>query len=163
MGGRYLTAAICVNGHVRTDGIERNQGRYDRFCAQCGASVIAQCPNCKTPIRGDYHSDEVAVLAMYVTPAPAFCFQCGQPFPWTVEKLRAAKDLADEVEGLTSDDRTKLKDALDDISKVGPRNEVGAARIKRLLANATTATGKALWKIAIDVATEAAKKAMTGS
>jgi hypothetical protein len=162
MGGHYLTAAICLNGHVRSDGIERDYGRHDQFCAECGARVISQCPNCKTPIRGDYHSDEVAVFATYLVPAPAFCFQCGQPFPWTAEKLRAAKDLADEIEELTSDDRTKLKDALDDISKAGPRNEVGAARIKKLLANATTATGKALWKIAIEVATEAAKKTLTG-
>jgi hypothetical protein len=31
MGGRYLTAAIGLNGHVRSDGIERNHGRHDQF------------------------------------------------------------------------------------------------------------------------------------
>ena len=93
---------------------------------------------------------------------PGFCFSCGQPFPWTTEKLAAAKDLADELGDISADDRTILKTAIDDIAAGGPRGEVGAARFKRVFGKARSAVGQALWKIAVDVASEAAKKILTG-
>jgi hypothetical protein len=94
--------------------------------------------------------------------APAYCHDCGKPYPWTTEKISAAKDLADEVEGLTPEDRTKLKSALDDITTGGPKAEASAARIKRLLGKATTEIGKALWKASVEIASEAAKKTLLG-
>jgi len=75
---------------------------------------------------------------------PANCHKCGEPYPWTAEKISAAKTLADEVEGLTAEDRAKLKSALDDISAGGPRAEAGAARVKRMIGKAGTAVGQAL-------------------
>jgi hypothetical protein len=93
---------------------------------------------------------------------PSFCFSCGEPFPWTIEKLAAAQDLADELEDISADDRAKLKKAIDDIAAGGPRAEVGAARFKRLAGKATTAVGQALWKISVELASEAAKKIMLG-
>jgi hypothetical protein len=81
---------------------------------------------------------------------------------WTTEKLSAAKDLADELD-LSADDRAKLRSAIDDIATGGPRAEVGAARIKRLLGKAGSGVGHALWKISVEVASEAAKKILLGS
>jgi hypothetical protein len=100
----------------------------------------------------------VILVSSYVTPAPAFCFNCGQVFPWTTEKVAAAKELADEIDELTPEQRARLKEAIDDVSREGPRNEVGAARIKKLLAGGSTAAGKALWGMTVSLATEAAKK-----
>ncbi len=155
--GRYLTAAICTNGHVATDAIEyRNPGK---FCPDCGAAIITGCPHCQASIRGDYHVPGVFALSHYS--APAFCHNCGKPFSWTAEKLAAAKDLADELEDLSADDRAKLKTAIEDVATGGPRAEAGAARIKRMVGKAGTAVGQALWKISVEVASEAAKKILT--
>jgi hypothetical protein len=156
--GRHTVAAICGHGHVATDAVEHYQP--GRFCADCGAELITACPNCRTPIRGDYHVPGVFALSTY-TP-PAYCFNCGKPFPWTAEKLSAANELADELDGMNADDREKLKAAISDVAAGGPRAEVGAARIKRLLGRASTGARQALWKISVDVASEAAKKILLG-
>jgi hypothetical protein len=89
---------------------------------------------------------------------PSFCFECGKPFLWTTEKISAAKELADELEDVSPDDRANLKTAIDDVAGGGPRAEVGAARIKRMVGKAGTAVGQALWKISVEVASEAARK-----
>lgn len=89
---------------------------------------------------------------------PNFCHACGKPLPWMAEKLEAARDLADDLEGISADDRAKLRTALDDIAAGGPRAELAAARIKRTLGKASTVVGQALWKISVELASEAAKK-----
>ena len=76
--------------------------------------------------------------------------------------MAAAKELADELDDLTEEDRAKLKGALDDISRDGPRSEVGAARVKKILSKVGGGIGNALYKVAVDVASEAAKKVLTG-
>jgi hypothetical protein len=132
-----------------------------KFCAECGAAVLTTCPGCKAEIRGHFVPAGLSGVGGAFA-APSFCFSCEQPFPWTTEKLSAAKDLADELD-LSADDRAKLRSAIDDIATGGPRAEVGAARIKRLLGKAGSGVGHALWKISVEVASEAAKKILLGS
>jgi hypothetical protein len=91
----------------------------------------------------------------------SYCYECGKPYPWTAEKLEAAKGLAEELEGVTAEDREKLKSAIEDLAASGPRAEAGAARIKRMLGKASTAVGQALWKMTVDIASESAKKILT--
>ena len=47
--------------------------------------------------------------------APAFCYKCGDPFPWTAAALRAAEDLADEMDALSDDEKESLKKTLPDL------------------------------------------------
>ena len=47
---QHSVAAICIKGHVASDGIEyRSAGK---FCEDCVAPVITACPGCQTPIKG---------------------------------------------------------------------------------------------------------------
>ena len=154
---QHSVAAICIKGHVASDGIEyRSAGK---FCEDCAAPVITACPGCQTPIKG-FPRDVLSTAAYY---PPAYCFACGAAFPWTTEKLAVAKELADELDGVSADDRAKLKTAIEEVAAGGPRAEVGAARIKRLLGKASSGVGQALWKISVEVASEAAKKVLLGS
>jgi hypothetical protein len=157
--GRYQSAAICQRGHVLTANADEHPPA--KFCAECGAAVLMTCPGCGEWLRGHFVPAGVSGVGGVFDP-PSYCFSCGQPFPWTTEKLSAAKDLADELEGLSADDRAKLKTAIDDIATGGPRAEVGAARIKRLAGKAGNVVGRAFWKIVVDVASEAAKKVLLG-
>jgi hypothetical protein len=157
--GRYQDAAICRRGHVLTADAARHPPA--EFCSDCGAAVLEACPKCGVGIRGHFVPPGVTGVGGAFDP-PSFCFSCGQPFPWTVEKLLAAKDLADELD-LSADDRATLKTAIDDIATPGPRAEVGAARIKRLAGKAGTVVGRAFWKITVEVASEAAKKILLGN
>jgi hypothetical protein len=160
--GSYATAAVCLRGHVATADAETHSARLSKFCSMCGADVITACPSCNAPIRGFYIPPGVSGVGGVFKSLPSFCFQCGKPFPWTVEKLEAAKSLTDELEDVSAEDRAKLKTAIDDIAAGGPRGEAGAARFKRMFGKATSAAGQALWKIAVDVASETAKKILTG-
>jgi hypothetical protein len=157
--GRYAMAAICLHGHPLTGDIERHPSA--KFCSECGASVITSCPDCSAPIRGHYLPPGVPEVGGEYLP-PNFCFACGSQFPWTAEKLRAANDLADELEDVTPDERTKLKTAIEEVAGGGPRAEAGAARIKRMLGTATTTVGQALWRITVEIASDAAKKILLG-
>jgi hypothetical protein len=131
------------------------------FCSDCGAPIIREYPTCKTAIRGYYNVPGFIGGAAYEP--PAFCFQCGNPFPWTADKVSAAKELADELDGISADDLSKLKSAIDDVTSGGPRGELGAVRIKKMVGKAGGAVDNALWKITVDIASEAARKIMLGS
>jgi len=53
--GWYDTAQICTNGHV-INSMARSEPKHNKkFCDKCGAKTIMNCPNCNSPIRGDYH------------------------------------------------------------------------------------------------------------
>lgn len=160
MSGKYLTAAVCVRGHAATDSVEFGPAP-GKFCQTCGGTIITACQSCNASIRGDYYVPGVLAIGGSYTP-PAYCVECGKPFPWTAEKVAAAKELTDELEGVSSEDRDKIKQALDDVTSDGPRTALGAARLKKLLGNAGGAVGKAAWKIAVEIASEAAKKVMLG-
>jgi hypothetical protein len=169
--GGYATAAVCVKGHVATADAETHRASVSKFCSKCGAEVIIACPNCSAPIRGYYIPPGVSGVGGVFKSLANFCYECGKPYPWTIERLKAAKELADDLDEISdgglrrqpsAEEREKLKAAIEDIASGGPRAEVGAARLKKMLGKAGTVVGQALWKISVEVASEAAKKILLG-
>ena len=156
----YHTAAVCSNGHPATESLELSPDLAGNFCRKCGAPVISSCPSCQSPIRGYYVVSGVLTTAPYIP--PNFCVDCGRPFPWTTARLLAASELADELEGVSDDDKQKIKTSIGDIATDSPSTSLAAIRLKKWLGGAKDAVGQALWKIAIDVATQAAKKTLLG-
>jgi hypothetical protein len=156
----YGTAEICANGHTTTDDVEESPEMAAKFCPKCGSATIRACPSCNTPIRGYYHIAGVADGFSYAP--PNHCHNCGKPFPWTAEKIAAAKEHAAEIDGLDSAEKTQLQGAIDDLAAGGARTELAASRFKRLMKKAGETVGSGLYKVVVDVASEAAKKALTG-
>ena len=75
---RFHTAYICENGHA----ISAKTGECPyTFCPQCGARIISKCPACNAVIRGVV--DDTWSFAFNYT-VPAYCPDCGKPFPWTM-------------------------------------------------------------------------------
>ncbi len=93
---------------------------------------------------------------------PAYCYACGTAFPWTAAKLRAAKELADELDDLSEADRNKLKRSLDDLVAGGPKTEVAVLRFKKLMSTVSKEGVAAMRSIVVDVVSEAAKKMLFG-
>ena len=100
-------------------------------------------------------------------PLPSFCPDCGKPYPWTEAKLKAAKELVDELDNLSPQEREMMKKSLDDIIVMEdtPQTPVAATQFKRLGTKAAKtgkaivkATVKELWKLVVDIASETAKK-----
>lgn len=89
---------------------------------------------------------------------PNYCYNCGEAFPWTAERIAAAQTLADESDGLTEEEKKQLKASIPDLTKDSARTELAAVRYKRLIKKAGAVVGPALNKIAVEIATEGAKK-----
>lgn len=150
----YDTAQICLNGHVVNASSTRLPQDNKAFCEKCGAATTTACPSCGSGIRGNYYGRRVFVPLS----RPSFCPDCGKPYPWTDSALQAAKELAQELEGLTHEERKTLSKDLDDIVADTPRTQVAAVRLKKMLAKAGKVGAQAVRDILVDVASEAAKK-----
>jgi len=155
----YDTAQICINGHViNSQSVSRPDHNSD-FCDKCGAATITECQNCNKPIRGIYHSPYHLISSDVTSFAlRSFCPECGKAYPWTETRLKAAKELSDELENLSPEEREILKKSLDDIVWDTPQTPVAATRFKRLVAKAGPVVADSFRKILVDVLSETAKK-----
>lgn len=153
--GHYATAQVCLNGHAITGDISLSEG-LEKFCSTCGAKTITACPSCHAPIRGKYVEPSVFFLSSYTS--PAYCHECGKPFPWTESALSAATELVEDMEELNGDDQEKFKKSIMDIAFESPRTSLAANRIAKYLRRVTPATQEAFKTIMYGIATEAAKR-----
>jgi hypothetical protein len=154
--GGIDTAEICLNGHVTNDHATSHPEVNRKFCEECGAQTVQQCPRCGYNIFGS------PVNAYGGFAAPTFCGACGKPFPWTETRIKAAKAMADELQELSEADRIMLKSSIDDIAANTPMTEVAVVRVKKLISKLAKDSADALRRLVVDVASEAAKKMMTG-
>jgi hypothetical protein len=155
--GHYDVGQVCLNGHEITGNYSPGSQFAEDYCSRCGAQTVTQCQNCNTSIRG-YYDHEGGVIAIPTFNAPAYCYKCGEPFPWTSMAIEAAQELTDEIENLTDVERSKAKESFIDITKDTAQTEVAIVRIKKLLTKAGPVVGDALKQIIVSIATEATKK-----
>lgn len=160
MSGSYDVGQICLNGHTVNAMSQRWPQHSKNFCDRCGAATTTTCQTCGGPIQGEYHAPGVIVVSEYAP--PAFCHNCGKPYPWTEARLQAARDLSDELDNLSEDEKENLKKSLDDIIRDTPQTTVAAARFKKLVAKAGRTAADGFREILVDVAGEAAKRAIWG-
>jgi hypothetical protein len=155
----YQTAEICYRGHINTGALEDEPEKAAKFCSDCGADTINACPQCNARLRGDHI---IGGMLSPITIPANYCHSCGAAFPWTMAKIQAAKEHAAEIEGLDDTEKTQLQGVIDDLAAGGARTELAASRFKRLMKKAGEAVGGGLYKIVVDVASEAAKKVLIG-
>lgn len=121
--GTYDTAKICIDGHLITSSMESSRNT-DNNCTLCGAAVITKCSKCNAPIHGYYNVP--GVLTFHDEPIPAFCHNCGSPYPWTESRLDTAEKIIDMLDELTVEQKKQLKDSLPDIIVETPRSQYAA-------------------------------------
>ena len=156
----YDIAQVCINGHVINSMSQDYPQSNQKFCDKCGEKTITSCPECTTNIRGYYHAQ--GVIGSFKYEPPRFCYNCGSSFPWTKSSLEAAAELADEIEGLTDNEKTQLKEALPALVKDGPKTVIAESRFKKLMKKAGKDTYDGMRSILIDVVSEAVKKSVFG-
>jgi hypothetical protein len=154
--GEYRVAQVCVNGHAVNAYADTNPQHNQQFCQQCGAPTITACQQCNTPIRGKYITPGVIVATPY-TP-PRFCPNCGQAYPWTEAKIRAAEELSNLIETLTEAERAELKESIRNIVRDTPQTLIAAVKFRGLMAKAGPVMKAALWETIADVADSKAKQ-----
>jgi hypothetical protein len=94
--------------------------------------------------------------------APAYCLNCGMAFPWTRANIEAAKELADELNELSAEERIALRNAIDDLVSDTPRTQVAIVRFKKIVPKAGKLAVEAFKKLLFDVATDVVKKQIWG-
>jgi len=159
MSGTYDVAQICLNGHVITTMANGASARRQKFCETCGQQTTTACAKCNATIRGYYSVPGVISIGGEYD-LPRFCYECGDPYPWTSSKLQAAHNLADELDDLSDAERNTLKKSFDELVHDSPNTEVAAVRVKKILAKAGTAGIGMFKSILVDVLSEAAKKSL---
>jgi len=149
---------VCQRGHQITASLRAHPSQGKAFCPECGTRTITSCPNCSKEIRGfewgGGFSGRVKV--------PKFGEACGQSYPWTASALEAVDEIIADLDDLTSEEQQRLSEAVRDLTIDGPRTELGLTRFRKLATKAGQTLGGSLYKVAIDLASEAAKKALIG-
>lgn len=145
----YATALICNNGHLLCSNLERHPEQKNRFCPHCSAPAISQCPHCSAPIHGDLiRKSSTEVLTSFETPfisdtpsytcvkhchVPAYCPNCGQPFPWTETLLTQADRIIDLVDDLTEEQKCQLKQCFPNLITDTPESQYSALLADKLM------------------------------
>ena len=158
----YDTAQICLNGHIINTCAETSPEHNKSFCDKCGAETTINCLKCGGKILGQLHPVGELTFVPPMRRAPNFCSSCGSLYPWTERRLKAARDLANEISGISEDERKLLTQSLDELVKDTPDTQTAAIRFKKIVSKAGKEAANAFRQILIDFASEAAKKVIWG-
>lgn len=146
-------AQICLNGHKINSSTMNMPDQNKAFCDRCGEKTVTNCPNCEKPIRGLFWGDGYSKFQV-----PAYCDQCGKPFPWTDAKMQAAIELLLHQTGFKGEQADDLKRNIQDVVRDTPRTPVASNRLVKVLRAAPAEIAKAVRDILVDIASESAKK-----
>jgi hypothetical protein len=155
--GHHDTALICMNGHVINERYNKSPELNTKFCKNCGAATINSCIYCGASILGKYEVPGIVVLSTISMSAPSYCHNCGKPYPWTEERLKAIRE-AIGLSEISEQEKEEFNNNLPDIMSETPRTKIAALKIKTIGAKVS----KEIWSVAreiiVDIASETAKK-----
>lgn len=151
-------ALICKNGHLINAGTKKYPQYNYKHCKECGAETISTCKHCNSQIDGEEHFD-FAVDSNTIE-VPKYCNHCGEPYPWTELKIKAAEEMIDLIDELEPNEKSDLKESAIVISTDNPRTKVGVLKVKKYVAKMGSFMGNALRDVLVDVASETAVRYM---
>ena len=157
--GEYRYAHICRNGHVLTSKAASPSISAVKFCQTCGAPALTKCVHCQTAIRGEFSPDQFVIFNSNY-PRPAYCHNCGLPYPWTESALEAMKEIIWEDEDLFDDEKERMSQSLPDLITETPKTELAIMRVKKFALRATKGVGSALLSFVIEHGCEKAVTAL---
>lgn len=157
--GRQLFAHICTNGHVISSISETSEIRSVKFCTKCSAPIISKCPSCSVNITGKY-SDEMFGTTGQKYDRPAYCHNCGKPYPWTESALEAMKKIIWEDEDLFDDEKERMSQSLPDLLTETPKTDLAIMRVKKYAMRAAKEVGTAFLSFVIEHGCEKAVTAL---
>ena len=93
---------------------------------------------------------------------PAFCHECGTPYPWTEAKIEATKALMDEQEELSDKERELLKASLDNLVRETPQTPLAESRFKRIMSKLGSGAREEIRALVSGIVSEAIRKSIFG-
>jgi hypothetical protein len=153
--GRYDVAQVCLKGHVINPSANRFTKHNKKFCDKCGSPTITKCQKCDCDIQGRYHEESAIRIRPYFL--PAFCQNCGAPFPWTEAKMNALREYTELLE-IPEKDKKAIEESVPDIVISTETTPVSATKFKKALTKAGKGALEGAREIVIDIISETAKK-----
>lgn len=157
--GTYTNALICLNGHIVNSNSNGSPERNSNFCGKCGSETINTCQKCGALIKGKYKVQ--GVVDIRGINAPSYCYNCGNPYPWTektIKKLTETFELAE----VSKTDIIEIMDTLPDIIASTPTTELSAYKINKIGSKfsgaASVAWAKVIRPLIVDISSETAKR-----
>ena len=150
----YRNASVCENGHVlsETETIE------NEFCPTCGKKILTHCSNCNALIRGKKIIQGVLTCSSKPPIAPAYCFNCGNPFPWTVKALQAAELIIKEDDSIPTELKNNAIESLPDLVTKNPKTDLAIIRFKKVFGIIGNVALECLEKVITSIACEYVKQ-----
>lgn len=155
---QYETAQICESGHLITKHYSLYPAEQKPFCPICSSPTICECPSCHAKIQGCLHRiDEEFNLANcffddeFSCPEPesitrsecldenaeyiipAYCHNCGKPFPWMQANLDEIETLIAMSDDLTGEEKNQLHTLFPNLFTETPHTVSSAITTARLL------------------------------
>jgi len=160
MADCFDAAQVCLNGHITNSAYNNKPALNTPHCVKCGAKTITVCTHCNSYIRGTPIIGNK--LGWSISSAPNCCYACGKYYPWTESTIKAAKELAQEIEGLSESEKDILSKSIDDLILDTPQTTVAAVRFKKYVMKAGRVIADGLRDILVNVVSETAKKTIWG-
>ena len=131
----YKIALVCLDGHVITRDIDTNATfRAMTHCPKCGLGLITACISCGEPIHGyEVNNNGITFYGSKSTPADAFCYHCGNPYPWTESKFENAELIINELDCISDTDKEKLRLSLKDLYSETPKTSYAILLVKKAM------------------------------
>lgn len=152
---QYNGATICLNGHV----LSKYDSNTQNFCERCGKETISTCPSCHASIRGLVELS-IAFIGNRPYNAPAFCYSCSSPFPWTKQLIDNAVELIALDSNLDVSTKEIIKNSLPDIVVETPTTPVAIAKYKTYMKSASLFVRDGMYNLLVDVVSDTVKKSL---
>ncbi len=110
----YDIAQICLQGHVVNAESMAKPKHNQKSCSMCGSPTTTTCQKCGNPIRGHSYSRDPIFVPDWKP--PLHCHECGAPYPWTDETLKAVRELASAAPNLSKKEKQELEQDIADLS-----------------------------------------------
>lgn len=143
---------VCRKGHLINEAAQFDISANRKFCPSCGSETILECASCNAKIT----SAGATICSQVVI--PAYCCECGRPFPWTEMAIQAALEFADSLDALNSQDKAGLRAAVPDLVNDTVRTPLAISRMQSLFMKIGKPAAYTLSQILISVLTEEAKR-----
>ncbi len=86
----------CRSGHVLHDQLVPGEVSLEAFCPLCGSQTLQACPHCQAPLRGMLQIPGVLTEAEPIRKPAAFCYHCGQAYPWQLAAPQEVQEAGEE-------------------------------------------------------------------
>ena len=134
MSRNYDVQQVCENGHQATGCYYIRAEQRQEFCQKCGARTIIACPTCKTEIQGDRIGESWTREFNRLGSAhvPSYCANCGEPYPWTKNRIMTAIQILTEFGKLDEKEKGTIEQDINNVARDIPQAELSAMRIKQI-------------------------------